>query len=177
MRDELRFFAVAFDLEPVEHGGCLRLIVLQRAVRPAALAGDHIQDAVAVHVSELHGVELTEFNAHRAVFDGGSHELVLGEGSIGFLLEPAEAVAMRIVAADHIVATVTVHIIDKNEGTAAAACRREELRVEDPVAVGLGVCGLFAPAFFVEDVSTTVAIHITHAVAVRVAEVFLVVLR
>ena len=57
--------AVPLQLKPIQHGGRIRLLVLERTVRPAAFSRHQILQAVAIDVGKLHGVQLGELHALR----------------------------------------------------------------------------------------------------------------
>ena len=57
MGDELdAAVSVALELEPVDHGRGVRLLVAFGAVGPEPLAGEHVKQTVVVHVDQVEGV-------------------------------------------------------------------------------------------------------------------------
>ena len=89
-----RLVGAARELEPVEHRGVVAIRIAGAAVRPEALAGDDVLEAVAVHVDEIDGVDLGELHAVRFSARLLVHEDVLAEpdlAALAILLEPREA--------------------------------------------------------------------------------------
>ena len=97
---------------------------------------------------------------------------MLGEGGVGVLFEPGEAIAVGLDARDDVITAVFVHVVDIHLGAALA----EVGLVELPRAGGGEVLGLFVPAVGFEDIHAAIAVNVTRAVAVRVLVDFPVVL-
>ena len=144
---------------------------------PASLAGDEVHHTVAIYIDQAHRVELAELHALLVLLVGAAHDLVLDEGAVGLLLEPAEAIAVAVVAGDDIIPAIAIHVIGIHVRSATGPIGTERAGMKRPVLVFLGVHRLFEPAFLGENVHASVSIYIARAVAVRVTKIFLIVRR
>ena len=161
------------ELEPIEHGRVVAIRIAGAAVRPEALAGDDVLQAVAVHVDEVDGVQLGELHAVLVLLRSlfmmmCSRNLI----SLAFaiLLVPRQAEAVRGERGDHVVEAVAVHVVGVHLRAAAA----HRLLVKRPDRIARERGGLFPPAVLLEQVLPAVAVHVAHAHAVREVAVFVV---
>src|SRR6056297_3512501 len=176
VRNELgAAFSVSLQLEPVEDGRGVGLEILEGTVCPAALAGDEIHEAVSVDVGGGESMGLRKLHAMRTVFRLATHETVPGERPVLVLFVPAEAVAVGIVARDDVVSPIAVDVENEHVGTATLPWRNEGNGMLLPEAVPGGVRGLLEPSLLGQDVRSIIAVHISKAIAVGVAKVFLAV--
>jgi hypothetical protein len=155
--------AVTRELEPVEHRRRVRLRIALDAVGPTPLAGEDVEQAVAVDIDEPQRMHLTEGHAVRMIGRRRPHDAVLGEAAVGLLLEPAQTVPMAVVAGDHVVAAVTVDVVDIHLPAASGSRRTERARMEGPERAGRIGGGMFEPAFLHDEVDPAIAVDVSHA--------------
>ena len=144
--------------EPVEHRRIIAPGIFS-AVGEIALAGDDIFDPVAVDVGEGDAVELAEYDAPGGIGWIPPHDEMSLEGDLairaGLLLEPDEAVGVRVQRGEDILVAIAVEIVGEHLGTSLGRGERES--VSRPRAVGPR---LFPPGRFFQEVGAAVAVDV-----------------
>src|SRR5688572_17638272 len=175
VRDETGFsIGGAAKEKGVEHGCAERIDVALRAVGPPTFAGKKIEEAVTIEVGERHGVRLRELNAGNLFIALGRGDDVGSERDRAVraarLLEPTDAVAMRVDGGDHVGEVVAVDVVSKHLRSAAGVRggAGEGKFVQLPDGIAGERRGLFPPAILFEDVVATVAVDVAEAQTVRV---------
>ena len=165
IRDEIHSIFAAHGLEPIDNGGGIWFSIAVGTMGPPAFASDDVLDAVVIHIDEVDGVELGEFDAVFVALGLVGHDDVLFEGDfaiLGNVLVPGEAEAVGSKAGEDVVIAVAIEIIGVHLGTAGAA----ELEVVFFPGVAGKFGGLFPPAIFFEDIHAAVAVDVAVAHAV-----------
>lgn len=80
------------------------------AMRPEAFASDNVEGAVAINVSKVESVRLSEGNSSGAFFLRSVCEEMTFPCAVRVLLKPRDAIAVDVERGDHIGASVAVHI-------------------------------------------------------------------
>lgn len=178
MGDELRGVIRAADkFEPIQNGGIVGLgVAAVFSVRPEALAGDDVLEAVAIDVHQGDGVgfgkgDTVRVGAAVGVEDQMAFELDFAVGALaGQLLIPGEAEAVWIEAGDDVGEAVAIDIINIHLGTAPGRrlrLRREGVGMKFPERVTFEGGGLLEPAGPDEDIVAAIGIDVAEAEAVE----------
>ena len=83
-------------------------------MRPIAFAGDDVFQSIAIHVDQADRVHLGELDPIGVLFRLAAHDQVLFEGDLSIftlILQPRQAVIVRVHAGDDVHVTVTVDIV------------------------------------------------------------------
>ncbi len=109
--------AVAHELEPVEHALLARPGGHRRTMRPVTIAGDDVLEAVAIHIEQLHRMQLGKAHAITVLLRLLVHEHMRAprRRACGILLRqllvPGQTITMRRQRRNHICAAITIDVV------------------------------------------------------------------
>jgi len=137
LRNEFHTCSAALQLEPIEQRGVMISLVIA-AVRPESCSCDKIFQAIAIHIDEIHGVQIADHEGVWILRGSGTKDGVLAELDRALIqvtaktLEPCQAITMGVIGSDHIRVAVAIDIVDIHLRPAASS---EGVRDELPFGI------------------------------------------